>query len=193
MSWLPWALVALLLVVAAWLLLALAGAARTIRDLRAGDADEEIRHLGAGLAPGAPAPPFRATADDGRPFDSGELAGLRHLVVFADPDCAACAGLVPAVTGAAAARRLPFTVVVSRGAPDAHPPAWRSAGRSLLVLERDDTVSDVFRVDVTPTAFVVDEGGMVVSRGPVADAAEVARLVAEAEGIRIVDGAIADG
>lgn len=185
MTWLPWVLVAVLGVTVLWLVLALAGAGRTIAELRA-EGDADVRHLSPGIAPGTIAPGFEADTLDGRPFDARELAGLRHLLLFADPGCAACATLVPDVLEATASRRFPAAVLVSRGSADLHPAAWRTADRAWLVRERGTEVSDAFGVDVTPTAFVIDEGGAVVARGPVQTLSEVAELVAQGEGMRIV-------
>ncbi len=122
-------------------------------------------------------------------FDARQTAGLRHLVLFADPACAACATLVPGVVSEAAARRLPTVVVVSRGDLQAHPSGWHAAERVRLVSEHGTDVSDAFGVDITPTVFVIDEGGAVVSRGPVQTVDEVADLVAEGDGVRIVGAA----
>jgi hypothetical protein len=52
--------------------------------------------------------------------------------------------------------------------------------------ERADEVSAAFGVDLTPTAVVVDEGGAVVARAPVASIADLRALIAGAEGVRIV-------
>ncbi len=185
MSWLPWILVGVLTGVVLWLLLALSGAARTVAELRAAD-EAAVRHLSGGIVPGSRAPGFQADAADESVFDARQTAGLRHLVLFADPACAACAMLVPGVVSEAAARRLPTVVVVSRGDLRAHPPAWRATDRAWLVSERGTEVSDAFGVDITPTVFVIDEGGAVVSRGPVQTVDEVADLVAQGAGVRIV-------
>jgi hypothetical protein len=185
MTWLPWLVVLILVAVVIWLLLALSGAGRTMADLRAA-AGAQVRHLSPGIEPGTRAPGFTADAADGSVFDAHETAGLRHLVLFADPDCAACATLVPGVLAEAAARRFPAVVLVSRGDLATHPSSWRTADRARLVSERGTEASDAFGVDVTPTAFVIDEGGAVVARGPVQTVPEVAELVAQSEGMRIV-------
>ena len=188
MTLLPWVLDALLVGLVTWLLLALAGAGRTIAELR--DApDEAVRHLSAGITPGTLAPAFSADGEEDVTFDAGELSGMRHLVMFADPECAACATLVPDVLDEVRERRFPAVVLVSRGEMGTHPATWRGAARARLVSERGTEVSDAFGVDVTPTVFVIDEGGAVVARGPVQTVEEVAELVAEGEGVRIVGAA----
>ncbi len=193
MTWLPWVLVLALAVAVGLLLLALRGADQTIAELRADAGVDDVAHLSSGIPAGSRAPWFDAGAAEGGRFDAKELAGLRHLILFADPGCLSCAELVPQVLAAAAQRVLPNVVVVSQGPPGAQPEAWIGAERSRLVIEEGTTVSDAFAVDVTPTAFVIDEGGWVVAGGPVRSAGEVIDLASDAEGVRIVGEAVGDG
>ena len=192
MSWLPWVLVLALAVAVGWLLLALHGADRTIADLRDAAGVDDVAHLSSGIPAGSRAPSFEAAAAEGGPFDAKEIAGLRHLILFADPGCLSCAELVPEVLTAAARRAVPPVVVVSQGPAGVQPEAWSGTERSRLVIERGTTVSDAFAVDVTPTAFVIDEGGWVVAGGPVRSAGEVIELASDAEGVRIVGEAAGD-
>ena len=183
MTVLPWVLVAVLVMVVVWLLLALSGATRTIASLRESDAvgSQPPHHLSSGLPAGT-----RAPAIDGLGHD---LAGSRHLVTFVDPDCAACDSLVPALIGAAGGRQVPQTVLVSRGTPTEHPAAWLDTGpRAHLLMEEASTVTDAYRVDVTPTSFLVDEGGIIVAGGPTGTIDDVMTLVGDVEGVRIAPG-----
>ena len=43
-------------------------------------------------------------------------------------------------------------------------------------------------VDVTPTSFLVDEGGIIVAGGPTATIEDVLTLVDDVEGVRIAPG-----
>ncbi len=173
--------VILLVAVVAWLLLALAGANSTIATLRAersADDDRPARRLSAGLPAGASAPAIEPLGAD--------LGGSRHLVTFVDPDCAACDDLVPALLRAAEERRVPQTLLVSRGAAADHPRSWlESAGRSRLITETGSEITEAYGVDVTPTAFVVDEGGLIVASGVAATIDDVLALVDDVEGVRI--------
>ena len=173
--------VILLVAVVAWLLLALAGANSTIATLRAergADDDGPARRLSAGLPAGASAPAIEPLGAD--------LGGSRHLVTFVDPDCAACDDLVPALLRAAEERRVPQTLLVSRGAAADHPRSWlESAGRSRLITETGSEITEAYGVDVTPTAFVVDEGGLIVASGVAATIDDVLALVDDVEGVRI--------
>jgi hypothetical protein len=188
---LPWILVAVLVGVVGWLLLALSGASRTIADLRGGSRwppgrDDGIVHVSAGLAPGTPAPAFEGTGLDRTVVRSSDLTGSRHLLVFVDPDCAACDVLVPELIGASDRREAPPTVFVSRGAPEDHSPGWVGGNRSSTLVEADDAISAAYAVDVTPTAFVVDEGGAIVASGAFATLDDLLVMVAETDGVRVV-------
>jgi hypothetical protein len=186
MTTLPWILVIVLGAVVVWLLLALAGASRTITSLRTrdddpGDPAAAVRHLSTGLPAGVEAPPLGAVDE--------ELRGNRRLVVFVDPDCGACDELVPALQQAVHDLRFPFTVLVDRGDGANDPSAWRTRiDRVRWVHEDGGSLSDAYDVDVTPTAFLVDEGGVIVAGGPAATMDDVLALVDETRGVRITPG-----
>jgi hypothetical protein len=179
------------LVVVAFLALALAGLVRTVEGLRrrvvALEGSAPVRHPAAGLPVGAPAPVFEAQTPRGTTFRSVALSGHRHVIALADPVCAACDHLVPALLSSAEADELPRCVVVVVG-PDAG--IWTepagAEGRAILVLDPDALVADAFGSDFTPHAFVVDEGGSVAAQGPAGDLGAVRRLLREAEGLHIV-------
>ena len=173
-----WVAVGTLVVVVVWLGLALVGAVRELGTLRGRlDALEAAgaptTHLEAGLAVGAPAPAWTIATPGGGVASSSSFEGRRHLLVFADATCRACDDLVPAVIG--------------RGDAAATPGPWRAADvRVRIGSERGDEVSDAYGVDVSPSVFVIDEGGSVVARGGAVTLDDVLGLVREAEGVRIV-------
>jgi hypothetical protein len=185
-----WLVVAALATVVAWLGLALVGVVREQSALRARIQDLESgttpTRLDAGLAVGRRAPGWSITTPSGDVVTSGSVAGERHLLVFADADCRACASLVPSVVRASAEGALPPAVIIGRGDAAATPSSWRNATSGV---ERDGEVSAAFDVDVSPHVFVVDDGGVVVAQGGVVDLHDVEVLVAAARGITIVDDA----
>ena len=193
-----WVAVSLLALALLWLGFALAGAVRELAALRdrvaALEADDAgTVHLADGIPIGSTAPSWRLTAADGGEIASGSMRGVRHVVLFADADCRACDELVPDVIDAAGLDRLPPVVIVGRGAVDASPAAWAPRpGRVVVGVERDAEVSEAFGTEVSPHAFVIDEGGFVSAQGGPRSLAEVHALVSEADGLRIVSGA-ADG
>ncbi len=192
-----WVAIGMLAVVVLWLALALAGAVRELAALRGRVASLEEEsgpvHLADGLPVGAATPSWQLTERGGAAVSSSSMQGKRHLVLFADADCRACDALVPEVVDAASSDRLLPTVIVGRGAASATPAAWVShAGRVIVGVERGVEVSEAFRTEVSPHAFVIDEGGFVAAQGGPLTLDAVRSLIADAEGLRIVTGA-ADG
>jgi hypothetical protein len=189
-----WVAVGTLVGMVVWLGLALVGAVRELGALRgrldaleAAAAGAPATRLATGLAVGAPAPAWTIATPGGGVASSSSFEGRRHLLVFADATCRACDDLVPAVIAAASLGTVPPLAVISRGEAASTPGPWRAADvRVRIGSERGDEVSEAYGVDVSPFAFVVDEGGSVVARGGAATLDDVLALVREAEGVRIV-------
>jgi hypothetical protein len=181
-----------------WLGFALAGAVRELSVVRervsALEDETGPVHLADGLPVGAAAPSWRLTArGGGAEVPSETMRGVRHVVLFADADCRACDALVPEVIEAASSDQLVPVVIVGRGEVSATPATWEPrAGRVLVGVERGVEVSEAFRTEVSPHAFVIDEGGFVAAQGGPLTLDDVRALIADAEGVRIVTGA-ADG
>ena len=186
-----WVAVGTLAVVVVWLGLALVGAVRELGTLRGRvdaleAADAPTTHLGTGLAVGAPAPAWTIATPGGGLASSSAFEGRRHLLVFADATCRACDDLVPAVIAAASRGTVPPLAVIGRGDVSTSG-TWRAADvRVRIGSERGDEVSEAYGVEVSPSVFVIDEGGSVVARGGAVTLDDVLGLVREAEGVRIV-------
>ena len=187
MNILAWVAIGVLVLVVGWLGLALVGLVREQAALRA-----RIEHLEAtavplrldtGVAVGRHAPAWSITRPDGEVVTSASLAGLRHVLVFADADCRACDELIPGVVRASTEGALPPVVIVGRGDAASMPSSWRAATAGV---EHDDEVSAAFDVEVTPHVFVVDDGGAVVAQGGALDLRDVEALVTAGSGITIV-------
>jgi hypothetical protein len=187
MTIIAWVVVAVLAAAVVWLGLALAALVRQHATLTARvEALEDVSApvpLGDGLQVGRQVPPWSITTPEGDTVTAASLAGRRHLLVFADPDCRACDELVPAVVRASAVGIMPPAVIVGRGDADAIPRAWRA---STVGVERATDVSDAFGVDVSPFVFVVDDGGAVVASGGAIQLGDVEDLVAAGRDITIV-------
>lgn len=191
-----WIAVGVLGAVVVWLGLAMVGAVRELADLRArvsaleAPPDADHLRLADGLPVGAPSPGWSVVGPDGAVHTSADHRGRRHLVLFADADCAACVELIPAVVGAAADRVVPPTVVIGRGAV---PRAWTDHADGVRVnvgAERDGEVSLAFRTEISPHLFVIDESGFVAAQGGPLTLGDVEALVSGAGELRIVTGAI---
>jgi hypothetical protein len=181
-----WIGLALCIAGVAFLAFVLAGALRSMDDLRGRLADVESRSPDSpdgGLPVGAAAPPVEGRGTGGERVASSSLSGTRHLVAFADPDCAACARLVPELV-----RDGPLPGIVVTDAADV-PPTWRprSGGRIAVIVDGDE-IAGRYATEIRPHVFVVDEGGSIVAQAPAGTLDEVRALVAEASAVRIVAG-----
>lgn len=193
-----WVVLGLVCGVLAWLALALTGAVREVRDLRArvealeSSSEATDVRLADGLPVGSPSPGWSVTAPDGSTVTSAGWRGRRHLVLFADAGCVACVELLPEVVGAAADALVPPTVVIGRGPA---PPAWvehADGVRVVVGVEDDGAVSRAFRTEISPHVFVVDEGGFIVAQGGSVTLEDVHALVREAGSLTIVAGSSDD-
>jgi peroxiredoxin len=117
----------------------------------------------AGLAPGTVAPAFRLPTVDGREVALSDFLGRRLLLVFSDPACGPCAGLLPRLE--AAARRSDVAVlIVSRGGVDANRRKLAEYGVTLPVaLQGHWEISRLYAKFSTPMAYLIDEHGRIVS------------------------------
>jgi hypothetical protein len=164
----------------------LAGALRAMDDLRrrldavgaAGGSGGD--HIATGLAAGEAAPPFEGPRIDRGRFSSESLRGARHLIAFADPDCAACAELVPALL-----HDSPLPGVVVSDGPTV-PPAWRPPddGRVALVVD-GSAIAERYATELRPSVFVVDQAGRILGSAPAGTLGEVGALIRDAIGVRI--------
>ncbi len=189
MSVLAWLAISILAIALAWIVLALLGLVRELEQLRARLDASEAGDVGPHreLPVGARAPVWWIATADGEVVSSSTFDARRHLLLFADAACRACDDLVPDVVRSAGAGSIPPVAVIGQGDAASTPADWRVADVRVRVgAERGDEVSAAFGVDMTPTAIVVDEGGAVVARGPVATMDEVRGLIRQADGVRIV-------
>jgi peroxiredoxin len=198
-----WIVVFASILAVAFLGLVLAGAVRRLEELR--DEVEDLRraqvivsdldHPAGGLPVGSAAPKFEAPLEGGGRFSSSDLRGSLHLVVFADPSCAACDALVPDLLQAAATAEVPPAVVVGT-AGDAWPARWipRTGTEDRVGVVRDEggRIARAFGSDFSPHVFVVDEGGSITAQGPAGTVAAVRELLRDAQGIQIIPTDVSD-
>src|SRR5262249_23585066 len=142
----------------------------------AGDAAHE-------LAVGAAAPPFTLDDLDGAPvsLDQLRMAGRPVVLVFSDPQCGPCAGLLPDLVAWEAAHAARVTLaLISRGSRDAN----RRRGAAALqhaLLQHDREVARAYGAHATPTAILVRADGRVGS-ALAAGATAIRRLVTDVVG-----------
>jgi hypothetical protein len=188
-----WIAVGVLTAAVVFLLLALNGATRTVSALRRTlDGQDDVGgvvHPASGLPVGSAAPTIESVAADGAHVMATAMRGRRHLVVFADPGCAACQTLVPPLL--ALSGRVPVALVTR--VETALPLGWRAGPDDLVVADPTEGIADAFKVGFTPHVFVVDAGGAIAAQGPADTVEMVEHLLREAEGVRIVDTEVSSG
>lgn len=179
-----WSVLAVLLVLvgAAWFVLL--AVIRALDDLQGRMAVNGPSIAREGLEVGSAAPVVRGLTVDGRIFSSDEVTGGQLLLVFVHPGCAPCEALVPQIFMVFAAFRLPgTTVLISRGGPGDQPEGWRKClranGARLEVVLEGEEISDAFRVESRPFAYLVGYDRKIEAARVINTAGEVLELVAQ--------------
>jgi thiol-disulfide isomerase/thioredoxin/uncharacterized membrane protein YphA (DoxX/SURF4 family) len=161
--------------------------------------DELERRLGVDGAP--PAPTVAETPDYGLPIGTsapafsvpglyGETATLESLIalelpvlmLFTDPNCGPCNGLLPQIAAWQSEHRDELTIaVLTRGSADDNRAKVREHGITGVWLDSELAVYGDFQMPGTPAAVLVDPQGQIASRASAGSDA-IAALVAEATG-----------
>ncbi|MGE3268985.1 MAG: MauE/DoxX family redox-associated membrane protein [Chloroflexota bacterium] len=119
-----------------------------------------------GLPFGAPAPDFTLPDITGRPATLTRALDLGQpvLLLFTDPECAACTSLLPDIGGWQQDLAPSLTVlVISRGAASANRAKSAEHGIAPVLLQQDYEVADLYRVYATPSAVLVRPDGTIGS------------------------------
>jgi peroxiredoxin len=118
-----------------------------------------------GVARGAQAPGFTLPDLAGRPLQF-EAAGQRTLLVFVQSRCAPCHDIVPELNRLQRRRRDLRVLAVLHAEPD-EAPGWAADNgpEFPVALQEDWSVSKRYEVFATPFAFLIDERGVIVSKG----------------------------
>ena len=184
-----WITVVALGVAVVFLVLALAGATRTVASLRRAldrSAPKALTFPSSGLPVGSVAPPIEGPGLGGTTVSAATMSGRRYLVVFADPGCAACETLIPPLLAG-----VDHTPVVLVGRSEA---GWLDAWHGpVVVFDPDERIADAYGVGFTPHVFVVDEGGSIAAQGPADSIQMVQGMLRQAADIRIVRAEVSHG
>jgi len=114
------------------------------------------------LAKGELAPELSLRDLGGEAVDLRGLRGRRHLLLFWNPDCGFCQGMLEDIKAweRDAQADAPRLLVVSNGAPEAN----RAQGfRSPMVLDQGFRAGQLFGATGTPAAVLLDEEGRIAS------------------------------
>jgi methylamine dehydrogenase accessory protein MauD len=118
-----------------------------------------------GLKPGRRAPDFTLPGADGREVALHDFAGRRVLLVFTQSGCSPCQKIVPELNRLADGGAIQV-VVVTDGDPEATRKWSAEVDARFPVLAQDHfAVSKRYEVFASPFAFLIDEKGVIASKG----------------------------
>jgi methylamine dehydrogenase accessory protein MauD len=122
------------------------------------------RRLGRdGLKPGKEAPDFSLPSADGKEVALHDFAGRKVLLVFTQSGCSPCKTIVPELNHLGPAEQV---VVINNGDADATRKWSAEVGARFPVLAQEKfSISKKYEVFATPFAFLIDEKGVIASKG----------------------------
>lgn len=133
---------------------------------------------GNGQLIGQQAPGFRAVDVFGAPIDNSTLAGQTAALLFVSPDCSTCAPTLEELE-ALKLKANGTVMIFCRAGRDECRRLVETYGLSTRVVVDDDlAVSDLFGVNVTPTAVLVTGDGRVQKYGHPMRSEELEQLMA---------------
>jgi methylamine dehydrogenase accessory protein MauD len=124
------------------------------------------RQAVAGLPVGAAAPSFQLPAIFGETLtlDSLRAASRPVLLIFTDPNCAACSDLLPNIAYWQKELAATLTLaVISRGSADENRAKATQLQLTQFLLQRENEVAKAYRVNGTPSSVLVQPDGSIGS------------------------------
>jgi methylamine dehydrogenase accessory protein MauD len=118
-----------------------------------------------GLRIGKKAPAFRLAGTNGKEVTLADYAGRKVLLVFTQSGCNPCKAIAPELNRLA--HRRTHQVLVVNNADPAKTRAWASEvdARFPVLAQENYAISKRFQVFATPFAFLIDEKGIIASKG----------------------------
>jgi peroxiredoxin len=118
-----------------------------------------------GLQVGKIAPDFTLPTGAGQDVSLRDFAGRKVLLVFTQTGCGPCHGIVPALSRLHDRGEYLVLVVNNGERDDARQWADETGARFLVLGQEKWVVSKKYEVYATPFAFVIDERGVITSKG----------------------------
>jgi methylamine dehydrogenase accessory protein MauD len=116
-----------------------------------------------GLKPGKKAPDFTLPCANGKEISLHDFAGRKLLLVFTQSGCSPCKTIVPELNRLGPDHQV---LVVNNGGLEAtHEWSTEAAARIPVLAQTQFSVSKKYEVFATPFAFLIDEKGVIVSKG----------------------------
>jgi methylamine dehydrogenase accessory protein MauD len=116
-----------------------------------------------GLKPGKKAPDFTLPSANGKEISLHDFAGRKVLLVFTQSGCSPCRTIVPELNRLGQNEQV---LVVNNGGLEATR-EWstEAAARFPVLAQTQFSVSKKYEVFATPFAFLIDENGVIASKG----------------------------
>jgi methylamine dehydrogenase accessory protein MauD len=116
-----------------------------------------------GLKPGKKAPAFTLPSADGKEVSLHDFAGRKVLLVFTQSGCSPCKAIIPELNRLGPAEQV---LVINNGDPEGTRKWSREVAARFPVLAQEKFgVSRKYEVFATPFAFLIDEKGIIASKG----------------------------
>jgi methylamine dehydrogenase accessory protein MauD len=116
-----------------------------------------------GLKPGKKAPDFTLPSANGNEVSLHDFAGRKVLLVFTQSGCSPCKAIIPELNRLGPVEQV---LVINNGDPDATRKWNTEVGARFPVLGQEKfSVSKKYEVYATPFAFLIDERGLIASKG----------------------------
>jgi methylamine dehydrogenase accessory protein MauD len=118
-----------------------------------------------GLRLGKKAPAFTLPSTNGKELALSDYAGRKVLLVFTQSGCSPCKAIVPELNRLA--QRGPHHVLVVNNADPDKTRAWAMEvdARFPVLAQENYDISKRFQAFATPFAFLIDEKGIITSKG----------------------------
>ncbi len=118
-----------------------------------------------GLKPGKKAPDFSLPSADGKEVALHDFAGRKVLLVFTQSGCSPCKKMVPELNRLEKGSDCKVLVVNNGDAETTRKWSTEVGARFPVLAQTQFTISKKYEVFATPFAFLIDEKGLIASKG----------------------------
>jgi methylamine dehydrogenase accessory protein MauD len=118
-----------------------------------------------GLKPGKRAPDFMLPSADGKEVALRDFAGRKVLLVFTQSGCSPCKKIVPELNRLGSPGHNQVVVVNNGDAEETRKWKEEVGARFPVLAQTQFSISKKYEVFATPFAFLIDEKGVIVSKG----------------------------
>jgi methylamine dehydrogenase accessory protein MauD len=139
----------------------------------------------AGLKLGKKAPDFTLPNMNGQRVSLHDFAGKKLLLVFMQPGCGPCNGVVSDLSAFQEKKPISILVVQKGNADEVRKWAHEKEVRFPVALQEKDEISRKYETFATPFAFLVNESGIIESKGVINNGKHIQLLLS---GRRVLDG-----